>query len=92
MLALQIVSATALVSMAFLSWRGYIRESRRLRKLQEKMKYGEIIERRINVLARDNNRVIQEYSNTGKVDIHATQLLAEENRELEEMIKKYEKL
>lgn len=92
MLALQIVSATALVSMAFLSCRGYVRESRRLRKFQKKMKYGEIVERRINVLARDNDRVIAEYYRTGKVDIHATQLLAEENREVEEMIQKFERM
>lgn len=92
MLALQIVSATALVSIAFLSWRGYVRESRRLRRIREKEELGNKIQRRMDVLLRDNTRVLVDFFHTGEFDETSAKLLEEENRDLEEMIRKYEEM
>lgn len=92
MLALQIVSATALVSIALLSWRGYVRESRRLRKLQEKAELGDKIQRKLDMLIRDNTRVLSDFFQTGEFDQTSAKLLEEENREIEEMIQKFERM
>lgn len=92
MLALQIISATALVSIAFISWRGYVRESRRLRKLQEKAELGDKIQRKLDVLIRDNTRVLSDFFQTGEFDERAANILEEENIEVEEMIQKFERM
>lgn len=90
MLALQIVSATALASIAFLSWRGYVRQSRDLRRLREKAKLGEKIERRLDMLIRDQDALAIDYIRNGEVDKVARQIIKEEDKEIKEMIEKYE--
>ena len=53
---------------------------------------GQKIERRIEFLKRDNINYIKEFFKTGKTDPIIEKILEEENKDLEEMIKKYEEM
>lgn len=53
---------------------------------------GRKIERRIEFLKRDNMNYISEFFKTGKTDPIIEQILEEENKDLEEMIKRYEEM
>lgn len=57
-----------------------------------KQELAEKIQRRMDVLLRDNTRVIVDFFQTGEFDETSAKLLGEENRELEEMIKRYEQM
>lgn len=59
---------------------------------KDKQELGEKIQRRMDVLLRDNTRVIVDFFQTGEFDETSDKLLGEENRELEEMIKRYEQM
>lgn len=63
-----------------------------MRKLQEKAELGDKIQRKLDVLIRDNTRVLSDFFQTGEFDQTAAKLLEEENREIEEMISKYERM
>lgn len=57
-----------------------------------KLELVEKIQRKLDVLIRDNTRVLSDFFQTGEFDETSAKLLGEENRELEEMIKRYEQM
>ena len=100
----EIISATFLVSMATLCWAGYVRECRRIRRLNEELRIiekraklrdelGEKITRRINRGLQSNLELMNQYYNEGTIpDEELNSLLEEENKEIEQMIEKYKNI
>lgn len=92
MLTLQIISATCLATMVYLSWRSNRNYNKERKRLDSKIKYGNIIERRLKALERDNDEVVKEFMRSGVVDRVATAIIKEENDEIKRMIEKYERM
>ncbi len=78
--------------MVYLSWRSNRNYNKERKRLDSKIKYGNIIERRLKALERDNNEVIKEFMRSGVVDKVATEIIKEENDEIKRMIEKYERM
>lgn len=92
MLTLQIISATCLVTMVYLSWRSNRNYNKERKRIEAKLKYGDIIRRRIKSLDRDSKNTRLEYENTGIIDYKAIELIHEELKEIDRMIEKYERM
>jgi len=80
------------IALSLIAYSAYREHKSRLKRIEERAELGKKIERQIEFLKRDNMNYISELFKTGKTDPIIEKILQEENKDLEEMIKRYEKM
>ena len=80
------------IPLSLIAYSAYREYKIRLKRIEKMAELGRKIERRIEFLKRDNINYIVEFFKTGKTDPIIEKILHEENKDLEEMIKRYEKM
>lgn len=89
----QIISAIALSVIATVTVIGYVSECKRMNKAKKKAEFANKIERKLELAKRDNFEILRQLLEEGiPPDETINQIVADNNKEIEQMIEQYKRM